>query len=130
MTRPPFCKQENWGSKERKSLAQDHTGGGKWKKSWDLDLGLSEPSSDIQNTQQLVGHGADSADGRWTQGSLGPRGRVEWPGQCRQWAPDGAREAALHQGEWKYFTIKQCGCTCLSRSDLTALTHPTCSMSC
>lgn len=34
---------------EMKCLAQGHTGGGKWK-SWDLDVGLSEPRSDVQNT--------------------------------------------------------------------------------
>lgn len=50
MTRTPFAYKKTGIQKERKSLAQSHTGGSKWKKSWNLDLGLSEPKSDMQTT--------------------------------------------------------------------------------
>lgn len=70
-----------------------------------LDQGLSKPRSDIQTTEQLVGYGADSSNGDVGQpGFQGDGGRGQDSADSGLWR--GIREAALHQVEWKYFTIK------------------------
>lgn len=68
----------------------------------------------MELTQQMgAGHRA-----AWAPGKDAVAGTVPTMGS------GGAQRSSSSSGEWKYFTIKQCGCTCLSRRDLTALTHP------